>query len=174
MRIAMIGTGYVGLVSGACFADFGHQVTCVDKDAAKIAAAEIDMARVARAAASAQLAQFITSLPDGYETSVGERGVRLSGGQRQRLGIARAIYKDAPVLVLDEATSALDHDTEVAVMHALDQLGGEGRTIIIIAHRTSTVAGCDLIARLDHGRIVEVGSFAQLFGEQPSRQAARD
>jgi ATP-binding cassette subfamily B protein len=136
--------------------------------------AEIDMARVVGAATSAQLEEFIASLPDGYETSVGERGVRLSGGQRQRLGIARAIYKDAPVLVLDEATSALDHDTEVAVMQALDQLGGEGRTIIIIAHRPSTVEGCDLIARLDRGRIVEAGPFAQLFGGEPSRKSARD
>ena len=136
--------------------------------------AEIDMARVAHAAATAQLEEFIASLADGYETSVGERGVRLSGGQRQRLGIARAIYKGAPVLVLDEATSALDHDTEVAVMQALDQLGGEGRTIIIIAHRTSTVAGCDLIARLDRGRIIEAGPFAQLFGGEPSRTAVRD
>jgi len=136
--------------------------------------AQIDMERVVRAAANAQLEEFIASLADGYETSVGERGVRLSGGQRQRLGIARAIYKDAPVLVLDEATSALDHDTEVAVMQALDQLGGEGRTIIIIAHRTSTVEGCDLIARLDRGRIVEAGPFTQLFGGEPSRKSARD
>jgi len=136
--------------------------------------AEIDMERVRRAAATAQLEEFIASLPDGYETSVGERGVRLSGGQRQRLGIARAVYKDAPVLVLDEATSALDHDTEMAVMGALDQLGGEGRTIVIIAHRTSTVTGCDLVARLDHGRIVEVGPVAQLLGGEFSRQAARD
>ena len=97
------------------------------------------MERVRRAAAIAQIDEFIGSLEGGYETSVGERGVRLSGGQRQRLGIARAIYKDAPVLVLDEATSALDDDTETAVMAALDQLGGEGRTIVIIAHRPSTV-----------------------------------
>ena len=136
--------------------------------------AEIDMERVRRAAATAQLEEFIASLPDGYETSVGERGVRLSGGQRQRLGIARAVYKDAPVLVLDEATSALDHDTEMAVMGALDQLGGEGRTIVIIAHRTSTVTGCDLVACLDHGRVVEVGPVAQLLGGELSRQAVRD
>lgn len=125
---------------------------------------EIDVDRVVRAAASAQLGEFIASLPEGYETSVGERGVRLSGGQRQRLGIARAIYKDASVLVLDEATSALDHDTEVAVMRALDQLGGEGRTIVIIAHRQSTIEHCELVARLDHGRIAQVGTFAEVFG----------
>ena len=139
-----------------------------------VPADQVDMARVVAAAATAQLDAFIASLPDGYETSVGERGVRLSGGQRQRLGIARAVYKDAPVLVLDEATSALDHDTEVAVMAALDRLGGEGRTIVIIAHRMSTVAGCDLVARLDHGRIVEVGPFSTMSGAKPSRQAIRD
>ncbi|MEO5613201.1 MAG: ABC transporter ATP-binding protein, partial [Sphingomicrobium sp.] len=134
----------------------------------------IDMDRVVRAAATAQIDDFIASLADGFESSVGERGVRLSGGQRQRLGIARAVYKDAPVLVLDEATSALDHDTEVAVMAALDRLGGEGRTIVIIAHRMSTVAGCDLVARLDNGRIVEVGPFSKLLGGETSRQAMRD
>lgn len=129
-----------------------------------VPASEIDLGRVARAAAGAQLDEFIASLPDGYDTSVGERGVRLSGGQRQRLGIARAIYKDAPVLVLDEATSALDHDTEMAVMQALDELAGEGRTIVIIAHRHSTVEHCDLVVRLDHGRISKVGTFAEVFG----------
>ena len=81
----------------------------------------------------------------------------LSGGQRQRLGIARAIYKQAPVLVLDEATSALDDATEAAVMHALDQLGEEGRTIIMIAHRLSTIARADIVVRLDNGRVVEIG-----------------
>ncbi|MEO8547200.1 MAG: ATP-binding cassette domain-containing protein, partial [Sphingomicrobium sp.] len=124
----------------------------------------IDMARVERAAQVAQLDSFIASLADGYATSVGERGVRLSGGQRQRLGIARAVYKDAPVLVLDEATSALDHDTETAVMQALDQLSGEGRTVVIIAHRPSTVEKCELVARLDDGRIVEVGTFGEVVG----------
>jgi ABC-type multidrug transport system fused ATPase/permease subunit len=135
-----------------------------------VPAAYVDMERVGRAAGSAQLEELIASLPDGYQTSVGERGVRLSGGQRQRLGIARAIYKDAPLLVLDEATSALDHDTEQAVMAALDELGGEGRTIVIIAHRQSTVEHCDLVARLENGRIAEVGTPAQVFGgKRPSR-----
>ena len=133
---------------------------------------QVDMERVARAATAAQLGEWIASLPDGFETSVGERGVRLSGGQRQRLGIARAIYKDAPVLVLDEATSALDHDTEQAVMRALDQLGGEGRTVVIIAHRQSTVEHCDLVARLENGRIVEVGSGAEVFGSAKRRRTA--
>jgi ABC-type multidrug transport system fused ATPase/permease subunit len=132
-----------------------------------VPAADIDMERVVRAAATAQLDGFIASLPDGYETSVGERGVRLSGGQRQRLGIARAIYKDAPLLVLDEATSALDDETEVAVIEALDRLGGEGPTIVIIAHRRSTIEHCDCVARLDSGRLVEVGTFAEVFGRRP-------
>jgi len=130
--------------------------------------AEPDMARVQRAAETAQLTDFIDSLPEGFDTRVGERGVRLSGGQRQRLGLARAIYKDAPVLVLDEATSALDEATEAALLNALDELGAEGRTIIIIAHRRSTVDGCDLIVRLDHGRLVETGSYEQLFGDRAS------
>ena len=132
-----------------------------------VPAADIDMERVARATATAQLDGFIATLPDGYETSVGERGVRLSGGQRQRLGIARAIYKDAPLLVLDEATSALDDDTEVAVIEALDRIGGEGRTIVIIAHRRSTIEHCDCVVRLDNGRLVEVGTFAEVFGRRP-------
>ena len=123
-----------------------------------------DEQRIVEAAKQAQLHEFIVSLPAGYGTYVGERGVRLSGGQRQRLGIARAIYKDAPVLVLDEATSALDDATEAAVISALDKLRRDGRTIIIVAHRLSTIRHCDLIARLDHGRIVELGRFDELFG----------
>ena len=127
---------------------------------------EPDMERVRHAAETAQLADFIDTLPEGYDTRVGERGVRLSGGQRQRLGLARAIYKNAPALLLDEATSALDDATEAALLDALEKLGAEGRTIIIIAHRRSTVAGCDLVFRLDHGHLVESGSYEQLFGEK--------
>ena len=132
-----------------------------------VAAADVDMERVARAAQTAQLDGFIASLPEGYDTSVGERGVRLSGGQRQRLGIARAVYKDAPLLVLDEATSALDDETEVAVIEALDRLGGEGRTIVIIAHRRSTIEHCDCVARLENGRLVEVGAYGEVVGRRP-------
>jgi ATP-binding cassette subfamily B protein len=123
-----------------------------------------DHERVIDAARQAQLHDFIASLPAGYETYVGERGVRLSGGQRQRLGIARAIYKDAPVLILDEATSALDEATEAAVIGTLDKLRRDGRTIIIVAHRRSTIRHCDLVARLDHGQIVDLGRFDELFG----------
>jgi ABC-type multidrug transport system fused ATPase/permease subunit len=129
---------------------------------------EKDMMKVRRSAETAQLADFIESLPDGYETQVGERGVRLSGGQRQRLGLARAIYKNAPVLVLDEATNALDEATEASFFRALDQLGAQGRTIIIVAHRRSTIDGCDLILRLDQGRLIFTGSREPLFGEQAS------
>ncbi len=130
-------------------------------------AAAVDMPRVIEAATKAQLHDFVASLPDGYDTPVGERGIRLSGGQRQRLGIARAIYKQAPVLVLDEATSALDDATEGAVMQALDALGEEGRTVIMIAHRLSTVARCDIVVRLENGRLVELGSYDDVVGSTP-------
>jgi ABC-type multidrug transport system fused ATPase/permease subunit len=132
-----------------------------------IATEDVDMLRVIDSSKKAQLHDFVTSLTEQYETHVGERGVRLSGGQRQRLGIARAIYKEAPVLVLDEATSALDDATEAAVMKALDVLGEEGRTIIIIAHRLSSVARCDLVARLENGHLVELGSHAEILGHPP-------
>ena len=116
----------------------------------------VDLERVIDAARTAQLQEFVTSLAEGYDTFVGERGIRLSGGQRQRLGIARALYKQAPILILDEATSALDEATEAAVMDGLYGLGSEGRTIIIVAHRLSTIARCDRIVRLQDGRVVAV------------------
>jgi ATP-binding cassette, subfamily B, bacterial PglK len=125
-----------------------------------VPAAQIDRERIRAAAASAQLHDFVASLPDGYDTSVGERGIRLSGGQRQRLGIARAIYKQAPVLVLDEASSALDEVTEAAVMDALVELGEAGRTIIIIAHRLSTLARASRLVELEGGRMEIVRSVA--------------
>lgn len=134
-----------------------------------VPAAAIDQTRLVEAANKAQMNEFIASLPDGYETEVGERGVRLSGGQRQRLGLARAIYKQAPVLVLDEATSALDDATEAAVMDAVTALGRDGRTIIIVAHRMSTVARCDLVAKLDNGRLIALGSYAEVVGDAPGR-----
>ena len=121
-----------------------------------------DQGRIVESASKAQLHDFIMSLPAGYETTVGERGVRLSGGQRQRLGLARAIYKDAPILILDEATSALDDTTEAAVIASLAALRSEGRTIIIVAHRLSTIRQCDLVARLDHGRVVQFGPFGEV------------
>jgi len=126
---------------------------------------EIDMNRVIDAARRAQLNEFIVSLPQGYDTSVGERGVRLSGGQRQRLGIARALYKAAPVIILDEATSALDDATETAVVLALNELGEQGLTVIMIAHRLSTLASCDTVVRLSEGRVVEIGNYSQVIGQ---------
>jgi ABC-type multidrug transport system fused ATPase/permease subunit len=113
----------------------------------------IDRARVVEAAERAQLAEFVATLPEGYRTPVGERGVRLSGGQRQRVGIARAIYKGAAVLVLDEATNALDDATEAAVVAALDGLSKAGLTVVVIAHRASAVGACDMVVRLDNGRL---------------------
>ncbi|MGN6156394.1 MAG: ABC transporter ATP-binding protein [Sphingomicrobium sp.] len=118
--------------------------------------AEFDMDRVRHAASLAQLDSFIESLPQGYESRVGERGARMSGGQLQRLAIARAIYKDTPLLVLDEATSGLDTETEAAVLSALDRLHEQGRTIVIISHRATTTARCDSALRLKSGRLAEL------------------
>ena len=118
---------------------------------------QIDDAAVAKAMKSARLDEFITSLPEGRETIVGERGIRLSGGQRQRIGIARALYHDPEVIVLDEATSALDGSTESEVVDAINALKGS-KTIIIVAHRLSTVENCDRIFRLNDGRLVETGT----------------
>ena len=126
--------------------------------------AEIDMKAVEDAARMAQIHDFIVSdLKEGYGTEIGERGIRLSGGQRQRLGIARALYRNPSVLILDEATSALDHETETAVMDAIDSLSGK-KTIILIAHRTTTLRKCDAIFKLEKGKIVERGNYATLFG----------
>ena len=124
---------------------------------------QIDMARVHQAAAKAQIDDFIADLPAGYATEVGERGVRLSGGQRQRLGIARALYKRATVLIFDEATSALDDSTEAAVISSVFDEAKE-LTLVMIAHRLSTLMGCDRLIRMEAGRIVEVGSYDQLTG----------
>lgn len=123
---------------------------------------QIDYTSVERAARIANLHAFITEeLPQGYQTIVGEHGVRLSGGQRQRIGIARALYHDPQVLILDEATSSLDGVTENAVMEALQNLIGQ-KTILAIAHRLTTLKDCDLIYVLDHGQVVEKGTFVDL------------
>ena len=113
----------------------------------------INQEQVRRAANLARIDEFIEGLPEGYETFVGERGIRLSGGQRQRIGIARALYKNTSVIVFDEATSALDNDTEREVMEAIENLGGHF-TIILITHRLSTVERCEQVVELDHGRVV--------------------
>jgi ATP-binding cassette subfamily B protein len=118
-------------------------------------------AEVRRAAALAHAAEFVESLPDGYGTLVGERGIKLSGGQRQRIAIARAILKDAPILILDEATSSLDSESEALIQDALWTLMA-GRTAIVIAHRLSTVRRMDSLVVLDRGRIAEQGSHEHL------------
>ena len=133
----------------------------------------IDFERVKQAAAQAQIAEFIDGLPNGYDVSVGERGIRLSGGQRQRIGIARALYKQASVLVFDEATSALDNATEQAVMEAISRLDCN-LTIVLIAHRLTTVRHCDTIIELQNGRLVAQGTYDQLIECSPSfRSMAR-
>jgi subfamily B ATP-binding cassette protein MsbA len=119
------------------------------------------MEAVLRAADAANATEFIRLQPNGFDTVVGERGIRLSGGQRQRIAIARAILKDAPILILDEATSALDNESERLIQAALEKLM-RGRTTIVIAHRLSTVEHCNRIVVLDEGRIVDQGTHAEL------------
>jgi ABC-type multidrug transport system fused ATPase/permease subunit len=138
-----------------------------------VARGDIDVARVKRAAAQAQIADFIEGRPEGYDALVGERGIRLSGGQRQRIGIARALYKRASVLIFDEATSALDNATEALVMDAIDGLARD-LTIVLIAHRLSTVRRCDVIVQLDGGRVAAQGTYEQLLETSSSfRNLAR-
>ena len=133
---------------------------------------QVDHQAVKRAAHMAQAEEFIAQLPDGYDTVVGERGVKLSGGQRQRLGIARALYHNPDVLVFDEATSALDGMTEDAVMQAVQTLSAE-RTMILIAHRLRTVQACDRIVMLEAGRVVADGTYQHLMSESaPFKQLA--
>ena len=113
---------------------------------------QIDHQRLERVAKQAQIAEFISSLPQSYSTPVGERGVRLSGGQRQRIGIARALYKKASILVLDEATSALDQATEAKVMNAIHAMS-PNLTIFMIAHRLSTLECCDYVYNVENCKI---------------------
>ena len=140
---------------------------------------EASRAEIVEAARAAKIHDFISGLPDGYNTTVGERGLKLSGGEKQRVGIARTILKNPPILLLDEATSALDTETESEIQHELQAMG-EGRTVITIAHRLSTIAHADRIVVLENGHIVEVGDHDTLLarnGRYASlwhRQAAED
>jgi ATP-binding cassette subfamily B protein len=147
------------------------RIALVPQDVAIFAATVADNIRFGRAGATdaeikragelAHAEEFIASLPQRYDTAIGERGVTLSGGQRQRLAIARAILREAPLLLLDEATSSLDAESETLVQQALEQLM-QDRTTLIIAHRLATVLRCDRILVMDHGRIVEEGTHASL------------
>ncbi|NDC35047.1 MAG: ABC transporter ATP-binding protein [Synechococcaceae bacterium WB9_2_112] len=148
--------GAIGLVSQEVFLFHG---TVADNIAYGSFGAS--RAAIARAAALAEAAGFIETLPQGYDTVVGERGQRLSGGQRQRIALARAILKDPPVLILDEATAAVDNETEAAIQRSLDRLTAD-RTTLVIAHRLSTVRHADRIVVLEQGRLVESGRHEDL------------
>jgi ATP-binding cassette subfamily B protein len=135
--------------------------------------------QIEAAARAARIHDFIQSLPEGYETKVGERGLKLSGGEKQRVGIARTLLKNPPILLLDEATSALDTQTERDIQDSLRAMG-QGRTVITIAHRLSTIADADEIVVLDTGRVVERGTHEALLAAQGryaamwARQSAED
>ena len=146
----------IGLVSQDVFlfeGSVGDNIAYGDPEASAEAVRE--------AAVAAEAIGFIEALPEGFETLVGERGVKLSGGQRQRLSLARAILKNPPVLILDEATSAVDNETEAAIQRSLARVS-RGRTVLMVAHRLSTIVGADEIVVLEHGLVVERGTHAEL------------
>src|SRR5690625_4013812 len=128
---------------------------------------EASDAEVRAAAQAANADEFITDLPYGYDTLVGERGVKLSGGQQQRVAIARVFLKNPPILIFDEATSALDLESEQSIQHAMENLASE-RTTFIVAHRLATITHADKIVVIEHGEIKEVGSHQELMRQQGS------
>ena len=125
---------------------------------------EASDAQIAEAARVANAHDFVTAMPEGYDTLIGERGIKLSGGQKQRLSIARAVLKDAPILILDEATSSVDTETEFLIQQALERLMA-GRTTVIIAHRLSTIRKADKIVVLEGRRIDETGTHEELMAK---------
>jgi ATP-binding cassette subfamily C protein len=131
-----------------------------------ITAGEIDDTRIWQALEEAHLGDFVRGLPDRLDTSLGERGLRISGGQRQRIGIARALYRNPPILIFDEATAALDGESEREIGRAIEGLR-KSKTLITIAHRLSTVQRCDRLYIMDHGRIADFGPFSDLLARNP-------
>ena len=127
---------------------------------------ESERKAIEHAAEQAQAAGFVQDLEDGYETLIGDQGLGLSGGQQQRIAIARALLKQAPVLILDEATSALDTESEALIQSALDK-SREGRTTFVVAHRLSTIESADSVLLMDEGRVVAQGSHQQLLDSEP-------
>ncbi len=137
-----------------------------------VPASQVDMERMRAAAALAQLDECIAALPHGFSEILGEHGSCLSGGQRQRLGIARALYRDTPVLIMDEATSALDADAELAIIDALMK-HRQGSTILLIAHRFGSLRHCDLIFEIQAGTIARSGTYDDFMSARELRQASR-
>ena len=121
--------------------------------------------QVEKAAQTANIHSFIMTLPDGYDTIVGEGGIQMSGGEKQRISIARAVLRDPKILILDEATSALDKENEQLVEEALEE-ASKGRTTIVIAHKLSTIVGADVSVVIDNGRVVELGSHSELMKQE--------
>jgi ATP-binding cassette subfamily B protein len=142
---------------------FLADITIAENIAFGVPPDQVDRGRVRQAAQKAQIAETIETWDRQYDTLVGERGIRLSGGQRQRIGIARALYKQADVIVFDEATSALDNETERAVMQAIENLGDE-LTILIVAHRLTTLSSCTQIVELSEGCVKRVGTYEDIVG----------